>query len=197
MDTADAVKKILNKNDGWLQLKEVLDLGINKQSFYNYVKENGLERVGHGVYVADDVWVDALYLIHLRSDQVVFSHETALFLHDMTDKEPSYYSVTVKTGYNPHRLKEDGIKVYTIKDELHEMGLAQAKTSFGHMVPVYDKERTLCDIVRSRNNVEIQVFQEALKSYGKQQDKNLRALMQYAAALNITTILKPYLEVLL
>ncbi len=38
MDTADAVKKILNKNDGWLQLKEVLDMGINKQSFYNYVK---------------------------------------------------------------------------------------------------------------------------------------------------------------
>lgn len=197
MDTADAVKKILNKNDGWLQLKEVLDMGINKQSFYNYVKESSLERVAHGIYVADDVWVDAMYLIHLRSDQVIFSHETALFLHGMTDREPSYYSVTVKTGYNPHRLKEDGIKAYTIKDELHEMGLAQAKTPFGHMVPVYDKERTLCDIVRSRSNVELQVFQEALKSYGKQQDKNLRALLQYAAALNITTILKPYLEVLL
>ena len=71
------------------------------------------------------------------------------------------------------------------------------KTPFGHTVPVYDIERTLCDVLRSRNGVEIQVFQDALKSYAKQKDKNLRSLMQYADALNVITILKPYLEVLL
>lgn len=197
MDTSDEIKRILDKNDGWLQLKEALDLGISKQSFYNYAKESGLERVGHGIYIADDIWNDAMHLIHLRSEQVIFSHETALFLHDMTDREPLHYSVTVKTGYNPHRLKEDGIKVYTIKEELHEMGLTQAKTPFGHLVPVYDKERTICDIVRSRRSIEAQVFQEALKAYGEQRDKNLRALMKYADALKVTTILKPYLEMIL
>ncbi|PKK38618.1 hypothetical protein ABB02_02100 [Clostridiaceae bacterium JG1575] len=197
MDAKDVVNNLLQKNDGWLTLKEVLAEGISKYDFYALVEQGGLEKVGHGIYVSDDGWPDTMYLIHLRSSQAVFSHETALFLHDMIDREPLHYSVTVKTGYNPHRLKEEGIKVYTIKKELHELGLSQAKTPFGHLIPVYDMERTLCDILRSRNGIEMRVFQDALKSYARHKDKNLRSLMQYAEALNVAKILKPYLEVIL
>lgn len=71
------------------------------------------------------------------------------------------------------------------------------QTPFGNVVPVYDIERTLCDILRSRNNIEMQVFQDALKTYVKRQDKNLRNLMKYANALSVSNILTPYLEVLL
>lgn len=197
MGTEYVVKQLLQENDGWLTLKEVLEQGISKYEFYKFAEKSGLERAGQGIYVSADVWPDSMYLIHLRSAQAIFSHETALFLHDMTDRELSYYSVTVRTGYNPHRLKEDGIKVYTIRKELHELGKSNIKTPFGHIVPVYDIERTLCDILRSRNGVEIQVFQDALKSYAKRRDKNLRSLMQYAETLNVSAILKPYLEVLL
>lgn len=197
MDTKDVVNKLLQKNDGWITLKEVLAQGVSKYDFYALVEQARLEKVGHGIYVSDNAWPDPMYLIHLRSSQAVFSHETALFLHDMTDREPFHYSVTVRTGYNPHRLKKGGIKVYTIKKELHELGLIQVKTPFGHLVPVYDIERTLCDILRSRNGVEIQVFQDALKSYVRCKDKNLRSLMKYAEALNVNTILKTYLEVML
>lgn len=197
MNAENVVKQLLQKNDGWLTLKEVLDQGIGKYEFYAFAEANGLKRAGHGIYVSADVWFDAMYLIHLRSAQAIFSHETALFLHDMTDREPLQYSITVKTGYNPHRMKEDGIKVYTIKRELHELGLSQTKTPFGHLVPVYDMERTLCDILRSRSSVEMQVLQGALKAYTKRRDKNLRALMHYADVLSVTAILKPYLEVLL
>ena len=63
--------------------------------------------------------LDGMYLLHLRCPQAVFSHDTALFLHDLTDREPLAYTVTVKSGYNPHRLKGDGVKVYRIKAELH------------------------------------------------------------------------------
>ncbi|HOE81527.1 MAG TPA: type IV toxin-antitoxin system AbiEi family antitoxin domain-containing protein [Myxococcota bacterium] len=191
------VKQLLRENQGWLTSKEILDLGVSKYEFYRAIQEMELERAGHGIYVSADVWPDSMYLIHLRSAQAVFSHETALFLHDMTDREPSYYSVTVKTGYNPHRLKQDGIKVYTIMERLHGLGLSEVKTPFGHTVPVYDIERTLCDILRSRSSVEIQVFLDALKSYARLNDKNLRVLMQYAEAFHVRTILKPYLEVLL
>lgn len=197
MNNENVMKNLFKKNEGWLTLKEALDQDISKYEFYKFVKENELERAGHGIYVPADVWPDSMYLTHLRSTQAIFSHESALFLHDMTDREPPYFSVTVRTGYNPHRLKKDGIKVYTIKEELHVLGLSKAKTPFGHFVPVYDKERTLCDILRSRKGIETQVFQDALKSYAKQKDKNLRSLMQYANALSVSEIIKPYLEVLL
>ena len=191
------IKQLLNQNNGWLTLKEITNQGISKQAFYAFVEKNDMERAGHGIYVSSNVWPDNMFLIHLRSAQAVFSHETALFLHDMTDREPIKYSITVKTGYNPHRFKEYGVKVYTIKQNLHELGLSHVQTPFGNVVPVYDIERTLCDILRSRNNIEMQVFQDALKTYVKRQDKNLRNLMKYANALSVSNILTPYLEVLL
>lgn len=80
---------------------------------------------------------------------------SALFFHDLTDRELAAYSITVKTGYNPPRLHEDGFKVYTIKKELHGIGIIGAETPFGHTVSVYDMERTICDLLRSRSNIEI------------------------------------------
>ena len=54
------------------------------------------------------------------------------------------------------------------------------ETTFGNEVPVYDMERTVCDAIRNRSNIEMQVFQDTLKRYVKRKDKNLRRLMQYA-----------------
>ena len=62
---------------------------------------------------------------------------------------------------------------------------------------VYDMERTICDIIRNRNNTEIQTLQSALKQYVKRKDKNLRLLMQYAVKFHVDKILRQYLEVLL
>lgn len=50
------------------------------------------------------------------------------------------YTITVRTGYNPSRLQEDGFQVYTVKKDLHEIGIIAMQTSFGHSVPVYDME---------------------------------------------------------
>ena len=56
---------------------------------------------------------------------------------------------------------------------------------------------TICDLLRSRKNIEMQVFQDALKQYARRKDKNLRTLMKYASMFHVEKILRPYLEVLL
>lgn len=197
MKQYEQLDKLMAEHDGIVQTSQVVAEGISKPVFYDYIKERELEQVAHGVYASADAWIDALYLIHLRSKQAVFSHETALFLHDLTDREPAPYSITVKTGYNPNRLKADGVQVYTVKSELHGVGRTTAQTSFGHTVPVYDMERTICDLIRSRKGIEIQTFQDAIKQYVRRKDKNLRTLMQYASLFRVEKILRQYLEVLL
>ncbi len=188
---------LLNEYGGTIQTSQVINGGISKPVFYSYVKERGLEQAAHGVYVSPDTWTDAMYVLHLRCNQAVFSHDTALFFHDLTDREPLKYAITVRTGYNPSRLHEDGFQVYTIKKDLHEVGIITMQTPFGHSVPVYDMERTICDLIRSRKNIEMQVFQDALKQYTRRKDKNLRMLMKYASMFHVEKILRPYLEVLL
>lgn len=197
MNQFEQLDQLMKEHGGTIQTAQVVEAGISKPAFYAYVKENGLEQAAHGIYVSPDAWTDAMYLLHLRCAQAVFSHETALFFHDLTDREPVKYSVTVKTGYNPSRLREDGFQVYTVKKELHEVGVTTMETPFGHPVLVYDMERTICDLLRSRRNIEMQVFQDALKQYARRKDKNLRTLMQYAALFHVEKMLRQYLEVLL
>lgn len=197
MTQKEQIYNLIEQNNGIICTSQVIDAGIAKTIFYQYVKDNAIEQIAHGVYVTKDTWTDVMYLISLRCKQAVFSHETALFLHDLTDREPVEYEITLKTGYNPSKLKEDGIKVYTVKKEMHGEGVIMVQTPFGHLVPVYNMERTVCDIIRNRNNTEIQTLQSALKQYTRRKDKNLRLLMQYAEKFHVDKILRQYLEVLL
>ena len=138
-----------------------------------------------------------MYFLQLRCPKIVFSHDTALFLLDMTDQDPLQYAVTVKSGYNATHLRKDGVKVFSIKKEFFELGITSVKTSFGNEVLSYNPERTVCDMIRSRSKIEIQVFQDAMKQYVKRKDKNLHLLMEYAKKLYVNHLLSRYLEVLL
>lgn len=197
MTKFEKIDEFIKNQNGIISTAQVIDAGISKSTFYLYVKEKELEKTSHGIYVSKEAWIDTMYVLHLRCEQLIFSHETALFFHDLSDREPLEYAATVRTGYNPSKLRADGLQVYTVKKELHELGKTMMKTSFGHTVPMYDMERTICDLIRNRSNIEIQTFQDALKQYAKRKDKNLRTLMQYAKAFHVDKILRQYLEVLL
>ena len=97
------------------------------------------------------------------------------------------------TGYSSHDTTQQSQAI----KKVHGEGIIMMQTPFGRFVPVYNMERTICDIIRNRNNMETQTFQGALKQYAKRKDKNLRLLMQYAAKFHVDKILKQYLEVLL
>ena len=111
MGQFEQLDQLLETQDGMLRTAQVVSAGISKPVFYDYVHSRELERVAHGIYLSKDAWVDAMYLLHLRVEQAVYSHETALFFHDLTDREPLEYTVTVKTGYNPSKLKAEGVQL--------------------------------------------------------------------------------------
>ena len=197
MDYMTELAAIANKNGGIIETKTAAQHGISKAMLYKLCKAEKIHRIVKGQYVLPEDMQDELLSISRRSGKIIFSHETALFFHDLTDREPLAYSITVKTGYNPTRLKSEGVQVFTIKAELYEVGLSTAQTPFGHDVPVYDMERTICDVLRSRSHIEMQTFQDALKAYARRKDKDLRTLVRYAKLFRVEKILRQYLEVLL
>lgn len=190
------VKKLID-NTGLIVTENVVSAGINKTSYYDFIQKNGFEQVAHGVYASPDCFEDELYILSLRCPAAVVSHDDALFLHGLTDRAPFKHTITVYSGYGTARLKKDGIKVYTIKKELLEIGKTTAQTHFGHTVPIYDLERTICDMVRSRSNIEIQDFQAALKAYVRRKDKNLNKLYEYAKLFHVDKLIREYIGVLL
>ena len=187
---------LFKENNGIVKLSQVTEKGITKPTFYEYIKNNNIQKVARGVYADENAWIDKAYILSIRCPGVILSHEEALYIHDLTDREPIKIAVTVKTGYNPSRLKEE-CKVYSVKKELHDVGKVYIKDSFGNSVPTYDIERTICDIVRSRNSLDTYEVNEAIKRYVNRNDKNINRLMKYARLFRVEKIISNYMEMLL
>lgn len=184
-------------DSGILLTKNAIEAGISKHALYNFIRDNGFEKAAHGVYASPETWEDQNYILSLRCPQGVLSHDEALYYHGLTDREPLQKTITIYTGYGTSRMVADGIKVFTVKKELLDIGKEIVKTSYGHDIPLYNRERTICDLIRSRNRFEIQDFQTALKTYIMGKNKNLNRLMEYAKLFHVDKKIREYMEVLL
>lgn len=197
MNKFNVMDKLVEKNQGYIKTSDATENDISRTYFLEYVKEKKLIKVGHGIYMTADTWQDDMYVTQIRYPKAIFSHETAAFLLGLTDREPLELSITLTTGESSTRLIESGVTVYKIKESLYEVGLIQTKSPTGYKIRSYNAERTVCDLIRSRSSVEIQVIQSVLKSYLRQKNRNIPKLMRYAKLFSVDGIISRYMEVLL
>lgn len=185
------------KNNNIITTAQVLALGYSKTLLTNYVKEGLLERSRHGVYILPDSVHDDMYTLSLRSEKIIFSHDTALFLNGLSKRTPFIHSVTIPSNTAiPASIKDECI-CYYIKPELHDVGLTERYTTFGNRVKCYNVERTMCDILRSRSRLDEETVISAIKNYAVYKGKNLNLLAVYAKQFRVSKALKRYMEVLL
>jgi hypothetical protein len=189
--------KLMQENNGYIKTSDAVRAGVSKTYFGEYVKDRGLERAAHGLFMSQDAWDDGMYALQTRYPVAVFSHETALYLLNLAEREPTQYAMTLKAGTNTSGLTKSGVKVYKIKYDLFEEGIIGVRSLAGHNLRAYNAERTVCDLIRSRRNIEIQELQAAIKEYVRQKDKNIPLLMRYAKMFSVEKIIRQYLEVLI
>ena len=197
MNKWNLIENFSNQNNGYITTADLEKLDVSKPTLNSYVKNGKLEKVRHGVYILPEVFEDAMLTIQLRSPKVIFSHDTALFLHDLTDRDPLYYIGTVPMNYNATHLRKQNMRIYYAANELHQLGSEQVETSYGHKVSCYNIERTLCDIVKLRAKMDIAMVTDAYKRYVKLKGKDINKLMGYAEKIGVSKQVRTYLEVLL
>jgi predicted transcriptional regulator of viral defense system len=195
-DVSTIIDTLLKDNNGTLRTADAVRAGISRTTLGMLVKRGELERIAQGQYIRPDSMADELHMLQQRSGKIIFSHETALFLHDMAERTPSRHSLTIPSTGKLSPVLSDGCKVYYVKPELHGLGRCTITSKMGNEVVAYDPERTVCDILRSRSRIDGQVFAEAMKSYAARKGRNWNNLRDYAAAFRITKLLRQYLEVL-
>lgn len=197
MDYMTELTAIAKTHGGIIETKIAAQRGISKAMLYKLCKEDKIHRIVKGQYILPDDMQDELLAISNRSERIIFSHETALYLHGISDRTPFEHTVTVPSGCIPSAAIKSECKVYYIKPELFELGKTTLRTPAGNDVPAYDLERTICDVIRSRNKLGTETFLAALKMYAASPKKNLNQLNTYAKQMRVEKVLRQYLEVLL
>ena len=194
----DKLRQIMNGRQGLLLTSDLASSKIPR-TYLSIMEQNGeIERVSRGVYRSVSAFIeDELFSFQSRYSSTIFSHETALYLHDLTDRAPLTYSITVPPGYHSELLNNSEHRIFYVSRDLFDLGITSMNTPHGNQVRTTDLERTICDIVRSRNQIDIQVRNAALKRYVKNKDRNLDQLYTYAKRFHIQSIVREYLEILL
>ena len=197
MDYMAELTAIAKTHGGIIETKIAAQRGISKAMLYKLCKEEKIHRIVKGQYILPDDMQDELLAISNRSERIIFSHETALYLHGISDRTPFEHTVTAPSGCIPSAAIKAECKVYYIKPELFELGKTTLKTPAGNDVTAYDLERTICDVIRSRNKLGTETFFTALKLYAASPKKDLNKLNAYAKKMRVFNVLRQYLEVLL
>lgn len=194
----DKLRQILDGRQGLLLTSDLTKLNIPR-TYLSIMEQNGeIERVSRGVYRSVSAFMeDELFSFQSRYSSTILSHETALYLHGLTDRTPLTYSISVPSGYHSHFLNTSAHKIFYVSRDLFDLGITSMNTPHGNQVRSTDLERTICDIIRSRNQIDIQVRRAALKEYVRHKDRNMDRLYRYAERFHIQSIVREYLEILL
>lgn len=197
MNYLEKLEKLIQKQHGTVLSADLNLYEIPRTYLQMMVADGKLERVDRGIYVSTDAIEDEMYSMQTKYPKLIYSHETALYLHGLSDRTPFEYSASVPSGYKVVGSMAEQFKIYYIKKELHELGVETVQSSHGNPIKTYNIERTICDLIRSRNRIDVQILNEALKRFVKLKSADLSMLMDYAKKLRIDAVLKNYLEVLL
>lgn len=197
MDYKLKILKIAEDNNGYITTKDVVNKGIPKIYLTNLVKEGKLVRISRGFYMLPNNFEDDYYKIQLSNSEVVFSLETALYLYNYSNRVPTKYYVSVPPNYGGNLLKNKNVQLLYTKKEWLFLGVTEITSPFGLPIKVYDRDRTICDIIKNKEKVDPEIFGEAMKQYIKSKEKNITNLFVYAKKLNIEGIVRNILEVML
>ena len=183
----DNIKKIMeqmNKNNGYITSKEVTNLGIHRMYLNIMKKSNLIEKVGNGIYIDTSKIEDEYFIFYKELPNIVFSHMTALYFWNLSIKAPTdEYDITVKYNYFNYKMRKHN--VFYVSDSFYNLGVTEVETPLGNKVKAYDIERCICDIIRSKNRMDIEHVKYSIKEYLKRKDKDLIKLSFYAEKMGI------------
>ena len=168
-----------------------------RQSYYGIRKaiENGsVVRLKNGVYAS----VEALAGTMIDIERVVPKGVLCLFSswahYGLTTQIPGAFYVAVEKHRKVVVPQFPPIKLCYWEQKYYEMGVLEAEVS-GHKVRIYDLEKSVCDAIKFRNKVGLDVAAEVLKAYLARKDRNVARLMSYARQMRVENTLKGYLEI--
>ena len=185
------------ENNGIVTTSMVVREGVSR-GILKYLSDSGaLEKTSRGVYILPEAWEDEFVNVSNRYKRGIFCLETALYLCDLTDRTPARFHMVFPATYNLTGPKNEGIICSGSKEPYYSLGVTDLKTPGGNTVRGYCAERSLCDVLRTRNHTDVQIVSDAFKKYVSLKDKNIPLLSEYAHKLHVGDKLQAYLEVLM
>lgn len=187
------LQKFLNKNYGYIETKDFKTIGISKPLIPKLIKEGVIRKVAYGLYIDNNLLEDEFYILQKRFSNIVFSYNTACYFLNLSDRAPNKIDITTISHNN---VNEDLNIHYVSKNKLG-IGITNIESPYGNPIKIYNEERCICDILKNKNEVDIEVYAKIIKKYFNKKDRDLKTLEEYAKLFNVYEKFTNIMEVLI
>ena len=199
MDKKTLSKQVIIEKGGIAKTSDFVAAGIPAVDVVNLCNTGYLERIRHGYYqLADGDTYSEEQLLATLIPKAIICVESALFHYGYSDFAPRKWSIAVPRSMSRTKLDIDALTLqpYYVQPEIYELGKTTADFN-GIILPIYDRERTICDCFKYRSRLDNETFNKALNAYVNDSQKDLKNLSGYAKKLRVHKKVTELMEVLL
>lgn len=196
MKNSEKIILKMKENNGVITYNDIKQMGIDKKVIARLLADKQIERAEKGIYILPETIGDE-YFNKTYGKNAIYSHMTALYFHNLCNRVPMIYDITVTKKYYGVLDNDPKVLLHKVDKELLNLGKMKIKSPQGQDIDVYDIERCLCDCLKDKNTIASEYIKEAFNIYFKKMKKDTFKIMKYAKKLSIEKEMHDYLEVLL
>lgn len=155
-------------------------------------RDGDMVRIKRGVYATTEQLANTMVDVEAIVPGGVLCLFSAWNVHGLTTSLPQAYHIAVRRGRKVTLPVFPKLELHHITDTMFDIGVEDQIVS-GYRVSIYNKERCVCDAVKYRNKIGMEVCTEVVNSYLALPDRNLSLLFDYADKLRVRRILEQYI----
>jgi predicted transcriptional regulator of viral defense system len=181
-----------------LQPRDFARLNIHPQQVSRLVAKGELVRVGRGRYVLAGHQPSenlGLALVSAAAPQAVVCLLSALQFHGIGTQSPREVWIAVEKNASRPRLDQPPIRLAVFSGTAFTFGVERHVID-GIPIKVYSAAKTVADCFKFRNKIGLDAALEALREGLRAKRFNRDSLWAAAKVCRVTTVIRPYLEVL-
>ncbi|MEG1508701.1 MAG: type IV toxin-antitoxin system AbiEi family antitoxin domain-containing protein [Akkermansia sp.] len=199
MTKRELAEQVLESSRGIAKTVDFLSSGLSKTNVALLCQEGLLERIRHGYYqLSGNASISEELLLATLIPEGIVCMESALFYYGYSDFTPRIWTIAVPRTISRVKLKTEAVRfrAYYIPKAYYEIGRTTEKLN-GVQLPIYDRERTICDCFKYRTKLDHETFNKAIYAYIADDKKNLSNLAKYAKEMRLFKKLNALMEVML
>lgn len=199
--TRTKILDIFHQKSGHARTKDIKDHGMHHTHLKELLEDGTIIKLKHGLYCLSDLsgysQFSSLKEAQLSVPSGVICLGTALSYYELSTWDPPEIHIAIPRSRKVKSPDYPPIHIYYFSGIFYTTGIVNETIDSNTTIQIYDREKTICDIIRYRNQIGVDIMKESLGEYLRRNDRNLNKLNFYAKDLNIGTVLNQYLEVLL
>lgn len=196
MNYEEKVLNILNEKK-IITTNELTKLNIPNVVLTRLIEKKKIERSKRGIYVLPNSFGDEYYTLLYGINDATYSYFTALYFHNLCERVPLKYDVTVKRNYGGTLIKNENVNLHYVDESILDLGRTKVKSPQGQEIVCYDIERCLCDLIKDKDNLYFEYVKYAFVKYYREEKHDTFKLYKYAKLMKIEKQVHEFMEALL